>query len=69
LRRRYAGDGDVLVEEVECIAACDLAPVMQVNYEYHGNLTLETATDVIEQYKSGTLQARTVSGSLMRGGA
>ena len=32
------------VEEVECIAACDLAPVLQVNYEFHGPLTGERAT-------------------------
>ena len=36
LERTYADDPDVTVEEVECIAACDLAPVMQVNYEFHG---------------------------------
>src|SRR5258708_3759798 len=39
LSDRYADDEDVLVEEVECIAACDRAPVLQVNYEYHGPLT------------------------------
>ncbi len=26
-----------MVEEVECLAACDTAPVFQVNYEFHGN--------------------------------
>jgi NADH:ubiquinone oxidoreductase subunit E len=36
LRAQYADDADVHIEEVECIAACDLAPVMQVNYEFHG---------------------------------
>jgi NADH-quinone oxidoreductase subunit E len=63
LRARYAEDDDVFVEEVECLAACDLAPVMQVNYEYHGPLTTETAVDVIEQYQRGELVARTVSGT------
>ena len=42
---------------------CDLAPVMQVNYEFHGPVTSESATDLIEQYKSGALTARTISGS------
>jgi len=63
LRARYADDDDVHVEEVECIAACDLAPVMQVNYEFHGPVTSEAAVDVIEQYKSGALTARTISGT------
>ena len=36
LRAHFADDDDVLVEEVECLAACDLAPVLQVNYEFHG---------------------------------
>jgi NADH:ubiquinone oxidoreductase subunit E len=63
LQARYADDRDVHVEEVECIAACDLAPVMQVNYEFHGPVTTDAAVDVIEQYKSGALTARTISGS------
>jgi NADH:ubiquinone oxidoreductase subunit E len=63
LRAKYLDDDDVFVEEVECLAACDLAPVLQVNYEYHGPLTTETAVDVIEQYKRGELVARTVSGT------
>jgi NADH-quinone oxidoreductase subunit E len=67
LRERYAGDDEVHVEEVECIAACDLAPVMQVNYEFHGPVTGEAAIDVIEQYRRGDLKARTLSGSPARG--
>jgi NADH-quinone oxidoreductase subunit E len=63
LRARYAADDDVTVEEVECLAACDLAPVMQVNYEFHGPVTVDAAADVIEQYKSGALKARTISGT------
>ena len=63
LRARYADDDDVHVEEVECIAACDLAPVMQVNYEFHGPVTADAAADVIERYKRGDLTARTISGS------
>jgi NADH-quinone oxidoreductase subunit E len=62
LRARFVDD-DVLVEEVECLAACDLAPVLQVNYEFHGPMTAETAIDVIERYRSGELVARTVSGT------
>ena len=63
LRREYAHGDDVLVEEVECLAACDLAPVLQVNYEFHGPLTGETAVALIERYRSGELKARTISGT------
>jgi NADH-quinone oxidoreductase subunit E len=62
LRDRFV-DGDVLVEEVECLAACDLAPVLQVNYEFHGPLTPADAIALVEQYRRGELTARTVSGS------
>jgi NADH-quinone oxidoreductase subunit E len=67
LAARYGDDTEVTVEEVECIAACDLAPVMQVNYEFHGPVTAEAAADVIERYKAGSLSARTVSGSVPDG--
>jgi NADH-quinone oxidoreductase subunit E len=63
LRARYADDADVTVEEVECVAACDLAPVMQVNYEFHGPVTGDAAVDIVEEYKAGTLTARSISGS------
>jgi NADH-quinone oxidoreductase subunit E len=66
LRRRYAADNDVTVEEVECIAACDLAPVLQVNYEFHGPLTGELAEDLVDDYKAGRRVARTISGSPVR---
>ena len=51
------------VEEVECLAACGGAPSMQVNYEFHEQLTPETAQDLVEEYRTGTRRARTVSGS------
>jgi NADH-quinone oxidoreductase subunit E len=63
LQRRYATDSDVTVEEVECIAACDLAPVLQVNYEFHGPLTGADAETVIDEYKTGKRVARTISGT------
>ena len=42
LEQRYADDDDVTVEEVECLAACGGAPAIQVNYEFHEQLTPET---------------------------
>src|SRR5205823_8361045 len=29
--------GSITLEHVECLAACDLGPVLQVNYEYYDN--------------------------------
>lgn len=63
LRDRYVDDDDVHIEEVECLAACDLAPVLQVNYEYHGPVTPEAAEVVVESYRNGERELRTVSGS------
>ncbi len=67
LRGRYADDPDVTVEEVECLAADDGAPVMQVNYEFHEKLTPESAEQIVEDYKAGRLTARTLSGTTVRG--
>ena len=68
LRSRYVDDPDVTVEEVECLAADDGAPVMQVNYEFHERMTPETADRIIEDYKAGRLTPRGPSG-VSRGGA
>lgn len=35
-------DGMFTLEEVECLASCGTAPVMQVNGEFHENLTPES---------------------------
>jgi NADH-quinone oxidoreductase subunit E len=63
LEGKYALDGDVTVEEVECLAACGGAPAMQVNYEFHENMTPQSAETIVEEYKSGARQARTISGA------
>ncbi len=64
LEDRYANDDDVFVEEVECLAACGNAPAMQVNYEFHEHLNPELAEAVVDDYKSGRLVARGVSGGV-----
>lgn len=45
-------DGVFSLEEVECIGACSWAPAMQVNYDFHENLTKEKVDEVIESYRS-----------------
>ena len=43
-------DGRFSLEEVECLASCDTAPVLQVNNtEYHENLTVEGTLALIER--------------------
>jgi len=41
-------DGLFHLEEVECIGACSWAPAMQVNYDYHENLTPERIDELID---------------------
>jgi NADH-quinone oxidoreductase subunit E len=47
-------DGLFSVEEVECIGACSWAPAMQVNYDFHENLTLEKVDEILELYRGKT---------------
>jgi NADH-quinone oxidoreductase subunit E len=42
-------DRKVTVEEVECLAACDGAPVLQVNYENYEGVTPEQAVELVER--------------------
>jgi NADH-quinone oxidoreductase subunit E len=44
-------DGLFSLEEVECIGACSWAPAMQVNYDFHENLTTEKVDEVLDGYK------------------
>ena len=43
-------DGQFSLEEVECIGACSWAPAVQVNYDFHENLTTEKMDTVLDQY-------------------
>src|SRR5258707_8781909 len=43
-------DGLFTLEEVECIGACSWAPAVQVNYDFHENLTVEKMDRVLESY-------------------
>ncbi len=42
------------LEEVECIGACSWAPAVQVNYDFHENLTPETMDKVLADYRART---------------
>lgn len=45
-------DGVFSLEEVECIGACSWAPAVQVNYDFHENLTPEAMDKVLADYKA-----------------
>jgi NADH-quinone oxidoreductase subunit E len=44
-------DGLFSLEEVECIGACCWAPAIQVNYEFHDEVTPETVSGVLNDYR------------------
>jgi NADH-quinone oxidoreductase subunit E len=46
-------DGLITLEHVECNAACDMAPVMMVNWEFFDNTTPQRAVEVVDQIRSG----------------
>ncbi len=45
--------GSITLEHAECLAACDLAPVLQVNYEYYDNQTVESAAELVDALRRG----------------
>ncbi len=45
--------GSITLEHAECLAACDLAPVLQVNYEYFDNQTVDSAVAVVDALRAG----------------
>ena len=42
-------DGKFSLDEVECLASCGTAPMMQVNDDYHENLTTQSTRELIER--------------------
>ncbi|SDS62210.1 NADH dehydrogenase subunit E [Nocardioides scoriae] len=52
-------DGRITLEHIECNAACDYAPVMTVNWEFMDNMTPQSATDLVDDLRSGTERTST----------
>jgi len=42
-------DGRFSLDEVECLASCGTAPMMQVNEDYHENLTPESTVQLLDR--------------------
>ncbi|WP_410639752.1 NADH-quinone oxidoreductase subunit NuoE [Amycolatopsis sp. lyj-346] len=51
--------GSITLEHAECLAACDLAPVIQVNYEYFDNQTEDKAVALVDALQAGKKPAPT----------
>lgn len=45
--------GDVSLEEVECLCACDGAPVFTVNYENYERMTVDDAVALVTRLRDG----------------
>jgi NADH-quinone oxidoreductase subunit E len=50
--RTATPDGQFTVEEVECLAACDAAPVIQVNYCNYDRVSEQGLLEMIERLRS-----------------
>lgn len=48
-------DGRISVEHAECLAACDYAPVVTVNYEFFDQQTPDSAVEIVRAIEAGEL--------------
>ncbi len=46
-------DGMITLEHTECLAACDYAPVVTVNYEFFDNQTVASANELVGKLRAG----------------
>jgi NADH-quinone oxidoreductase subunit E len=51
--KETAKDGVFSLEEVECIGACCWAPAMQINYDFHDDLTPGKVDVLFKMYRDG----------------
>ena len=51
--KQVTKDGVFSLEEVECIGACCWAPAMQVNYDFHDDLTPIKVDAILQDYAEG----------------
>ncbi|MGH3759188.1 NADH-quinone oxidoreductase subunit NuoE [Actinophytocola sp.] len=51
--------GSITLEHAECLAACDLGPVLQVNYEFYDNQTPDSAVALVDALRRGEKPAPT----------
>lgn len=44
-------DGKFTVSRVECLGSCGTAPMMQINFDYHEDLTTEKVDEILDSLK------------------
>jgi NADH-quinone oxidoreductase subunit E len=49
--KQVTTDGQISLEEVECIGACSWAPAMQVNYDFHHGVTPEKLDRLLDSLR------------------
>jgi NADH:ubiquinone oxidoreductase subunit E len=55
-------DGEFSLEATRCIGACGLAPVMTINEDVYGQLTVDKAERIIKEYLAKVAKAAKVGG-------
>lgn len=46
-------DGSITIEHAECLAACDYAPVLTVDYEFYDHVDEQKALDIVTRLQAG----------------
>ena len=46
--KEVTADGQISLEEVECMGACSWAPAVQINYDFHHHVTPERFDKLID---------------------
>jgi NADH-quinone oxidoreductase subunit E len=49
--KEVTADGQFSLEEVECMGACSWAPAIQINYDFHHNVTPQRLEQLVEALK------------------
>jgi NADH-quinone oxidoreductase subunit E len=54
--KQVTPDGRFSLEEVECMGACSWAPAVEINYDFHHNVTPEQLDRLIDSLKNAGLR-------------
>ena len=49
--KEVTADGQISLEEVECIGACSWAPAIQVNYDFHHHVTPQKLDEILDKLR------------------
>ncbi len=60
--KQVTPDGQISLEEVECIGACAWAPAIQINYDFHHFVTPERFDQLMEALRTQTMREGPTNG-------